>query len=458
MNLKIIEIILIVILLVLGMETILKIKNSEGKLIKDVRKFLLVRIDIIIVLTIVISILTIVNVFNKKPNTPRKTPKPSFNTPTVYTDANFNIRLIKTVNSSVKSNYLISPYSIEMALNLLKEGAKDNTYDEINNLVNRKINDVSNEKVKVANAMFVKNKFKNYIEKSFYDNLKAKYNSEILYDDFNTPKLINNWVNEHTDKMIPKILDTIDKDFVLGLANAIAIDVDWTNSFECIGTRSEEFTKIDGSNVNVEMMHQTYKHHDAKYFNFDSIKGIILPYKNNLEFVGIIPDNINNYINSLNAESFDNIDKNAINSSDKLHIVLSLPRFSYSFDLNNFKNILIAMGINDVFDPVKSNLTNIITNDNLVKVDPNYDNIYVDEAIHKTYIDLNEKGTKAAAVTYFGIKANATAMEEKYETVQIEFNKPFVYMIRDIKNKEILFFGVVYEPNIWNGSTCSNQK
>ena len=451
----IIEVILIVIFLIIGIETIIKLKNSEGKLMKDVRKPLLIRIDIIVVLTIIISILTIVNVFNAKPNNEYK---PEFKDPISYTDTNFNTRLIKTVNSSIKSNYLISPYSIEIALSMLKEGAKDNTYDEINNLVNRKINSVSNDKVKVANAIFIKNKFKNYIEESFYNNLKNKYSSEILYDEFKTPKVINNWVNKNTSGMIPKILDTIDKDFVLGLANAIAIDVNWANSFECIGTRSEEFTKADNSKINVEMMHQTYKYDGTKYLDFDNIKGIILPYESGLEFVGIIPNDINEYINSMDSKSFDNIDKNAINASNNLHIRLSLPRFSYSFDLENFKDILISMGIKDVFDRVKADLTNIITKDNLKKVDPNYDNIYVDETIHKTYIDLNERGTKAAAVTYFGIKAEATAIEREYKEVNINFDKPFIYMIRDTKNKEILFFGVVYEPNIWKGSTCSNEK
>lgn len=417
-------------------------------------------IIIVIILGMCLGLLLYVNkdsIFKKEKPIPDPE-KPVIVEPTIYTDTDFNIRLIKTVNSSIKSNYLISPYSIEMALNLLKEGANNETYNQINALINRKMNDISNDKVKVANAMFVKNKFKNYIEQQFYNNLKNKYNSEIIYDEFNTPKLINDWVNEHTDKMIPKILDNIDRDFVLGLANAIAIDVNWSNQFECVSTRSEKFTKIDGSIIDVEMMHNSYDHGNTKYFDFNNINGIILPYTNDLEFIGIIPDNIDEYISNLNNDILNDIDNNAIGVSDNLHVILSLPRFSYSFDLKNFKDILISMGISDVFSSSNADLTKIISKNNLKKVDPNYDNIYVDEAIHKTYIDLNEKGTKAAAVTYFGIKAEATAMQEKYKEVRIEFNKPFIYIIRDTKNKEMLFFGVVYEPNLWEGTTCSNKK
>ena len=89
-----------------------------------------------------------------------------------------------------------------------------------------------------------------------------------------------------------------------------------------------------------------------------------------------------------------------------------------------------------------------------MKKSNNIDRLYVSEAIHMTHISLNEKGTKAAAVTYFGVD-KATALEDKKEKIDITFNNPFMYMIRDSKTKEILFFGVVENPNEWKGSTCS---
>ena len=247
--------------------------------------------------------------------------------------------------------------------------------------------------------------------------------------------------------MIPKILDTMSKDFVLGLANAIAIDVKWKSEFECINTTSEKFN----DKINVEMMHKLYSS-NAKYFENDKSKGIIIPYKDNLEFVGILPNtDVNTYINNLDMDTLNNIDKDVTNATDKKRINLSLPRFSYSFDLKEFKDVLISMGIKDAFSDSNADFTNIINKDNMIKSD--IKNLYVGEAIHKSYIDLNEKGTKAAAVTYFGM-FKATAMLEEYETIDIAFNKPFVYMIRDTDTKEILFFGTVYEPNIWKGSTC----
>jgi serpin B len=87
----------------------------------------------------------------------------------------------------------------------------------------------------------------------------------------------------------------------------------------------------------------------------------------------------------------------------------------------------------------------------------NIDSLYVAEAVHKTHIDLNEKGTKAAAVTYFGVYKNTSVAEPRQpKIINVELNKSFIYMIRDKESKEILFIGVVDKPNEWKASTCDN--
>lgn len=363
----------------------------------------------------------------------------------VITDNDFTLNFVKNVNKNKLENYLVSPYSVEVALNMLKSGSSGNTLDELNKVLSKRNLKFNNDDVKIANGIFIKNKYKNTIKDSFTNNLITNYNAEILYDEFTTPNVINNWVNDKTNGMINKILDDISPDFVLGLANAIAIDANWESEFECIRTTSESFKKIDGRTINVQMMHNTY-HDDIKYLDSD-IKGIILPYKENLEFIGILPNTkVQEYISNLSKEKLDNTLNSFKDISSKERILLSLPRFSYSYDLKDFKDILVDMGIKDAFDSSNANFSNIIS--------PEIEELYVSEAIHKTYIDLNEKGTKAAAVTYFGLDKNSASSTNKYKDIKIEFNKPFIYMIRDTSSKEILFFGTVYEPNIWNGSTC----
>lgn len=369
---------------------------------------------------------------------------------------NYNVDIIKTTNKeSANSNYLISPYNIEIALNMLRDGADGSTKEEIDKVIgNRKINNVSlKDKLSIANAIFIKDDYKNDVKKDYVSLLDKNYQAEVLYDKFTKPDVINNWVKEKTNNMIDKVVDQMSKDFVMGLASALALDVEWTNAFECNKTTSEEFIKVDNSKMDVEMMQQTYTTY-AKYFKNDEVEGIVLPYITNddnkeLEFVAMLPkDGVTNYIDNLTNDKLNNLFKNTKEATDKLHINLSLPRFTYSYEVSDFIKVLKTMGIKDAFDPDMANFKKMIDIE---------ENVYVGEAVHKTRIELNEKGTKAAAVTYFGMFKNSMAIEKDYEEINIEFNKPFVYMIREKNTSEILFFGTVFEPNKWNGTTCSNE-
>lgn len=372
----------------------------------------------------------------------------------IVLDNDFNINIIKAFNKlDGDKNYLISPYNIYLALNMLRDGASGKTKDEIDKVLNNdKINNLLvKDKIGVANGVFIKDIYKNNVKKDYYDILKNKYNSDIIYDEFTSPDKINNWVSEKTYGMIPSILDRMDKNYVMGLASALAIDVKWLDSFECIRTTSEEFTKINNDKINVEMMHKSFDTDYFKYINEEDIKGIILPYEkidNNidLEFIGLIPEDINTYINSLTKDKLDKIIQSAKTASDKIHVNLSIPRFSYDYNANDFMDILKELGIHEAFDPDLANFTKMIEI---------AENIYVGEAIHKTHIELNEVGTKAAAVTYFGMFKNSAMIDQNYQEINITFNKPFIYLIREKNTGEILFFGTVYEPNLWNSSTCS---
>lgn len=369
---------------------------------------------------------------------------------------NYNVDIIKVTNADSKGkNYLISPYNIEIALNMLREGADGNTKDEIDKVIgNRTISNLSlKDKLSIANAIFVKNEYKNDVKKDFMNIMNTKYKSDVLYDDFASPKVINDWVKEKTNGMIEKVVDQIDKDYVMGLASALALDVEWTSPFECGSTKKEEFTKENNKKMNVEMMHQTYKW-NAKYIENDEMEGIVLPYDTDedkkLEFIALLPKtNVNDYISNLTKDKLDNLYNNSKSASNKLHINLSLPRFTYDYDVKDFIDVLKTMGIKDAFDENLANFKKMIE----IK-----ENVYVGEAVHKTKIELNEKGTKAAAVTYFGMFKASAMLEKDYEEINIKFNKPFVYMIRESNTGELLFFGTVFEPNEWKGTSCSNQE
>ena len=370
------------------------------------------------------------------------------------------VKIMEEYNSDIirttfeEKNYLISPYNIKMALNMLKEGADGNTKVEIEKVIgNEKINNINiKNKLSVANGIFIKNDFKSSVKKEFTNIMNNKYHSEIIYDDFKTPKVINDWVNKKTNGMIDKVLDKMDENSIMGIASALALDIEWLDKFNCSDTKKEEFTKIDNSKINTIMMRQTYES-NAKYIKGDKEEGIIIPYNTEtsdveLEFVGLLPkNNITDYVRNIDINKINDLIKNARETNDKLHVILSLPRFSYSYEVEDFISSLKKMGINDVFSPELANLSKILDTSG----------IYVGDAIHKTKIDLNEDGTKASAVTYFNIMyKGAPLFEQNYEEINLVFNKPFVYMIREKNTGEILFFGTVYEPSAWKGKVCSN--
>ena len=369
-------------------------------------------------------------------------------------DANsFNLKLLKEVNKDNHQNYLISPYSIEIALSMVKDGATGTTHKEIAEVLpSRTIKNLNvKDRISTANALFIKNEYANSIKKTFINDIKSKYEGEVIYDDFVTPVAINNWVDDKTYHMIDKILDNISDDFMLGLANALAIDVEWEVPFECTSTGKEKFTTRDGV-VYVEGMHETLL--DADYILEEDVKGIILPYKEyegsngekiNLEFIALMPEvDLNEYIDKLTDEELKNVlnYKKSLGANEELRLML--PRFTYDYSITDFIKVLNNIGINSAFTPDAEfrNITEIST--------------YINTAIHKTHIELNETGTKAAAVTFFGFTKSSLPVEKKY--IDISFNKPFMYMIKDRESGELLFVGTVYSPNKWQGSTCKSEE
>ena len=412
----------------------------------------------LVVIVLIFGIVSCVILYKKKIN--KDKPTETTTTVKVATEGKFEYKLLQEVDQVNDGNYLVSPFSIKYALMLLRDGAKGDTYNEIAKVVGQdEAVHMDNESVKIANALFLKNMYKEYFNPDYAANFLFYHNANIIYDDFYTPAVINSWANEKTDGMIKEVLQDIDPDFILGVANAIAIDVKWKSQFDCDATSSKEFTKKDGTKKNVEMMRNTFEYDgQAEYIESDKAKGIVLPYKDetNLEYIAILPnDNISDYISNFDEKEFNKLLANKQSSSKSLHINLSMPRYSYEYDLSQFATVLKKMGIVKAFNPTEADFTGFMTRENMTK--SQVGNLYVSQAVHKTFIELNEAGTKAAAVTFFGV-SKATAIDrEQFKTIDINLDRTFLYLIREKTTNEILFMGVVNDPNEWKGSTCEKE-
>ncbi len=372
----------------------------------------------------------------------------------------FDYKMIKITNEKFKDNYMISPLSIAYALSLVKEGAAGNTYTQIDNILGNyplPTNINIKDKVGIANLLFINNIHKKDISKTYIKALEKKYDSELMFDDFKDPSKINDWIKEKTFDMIPKALDSISPEIVLGVANTVAMDIEWKNQFECNETTKKEFTKVDDTKLETSMMNAS---NDVYYIESNDAKGIIKDYAiynkktGNIEnessddtiefeFIAILPNkNIDEYMKVFNSSELNKLLESKKTSNEKLDINYSIPKFNYDFNFEGFKEALIELGISDAFN-TNANFSKMVTKDSALQ-------LYISDALHKSHIEISEKGTKAAAVTVFMLKDNALAIEEEKEVINIEFNRPFIYIIKEKNTNNIWFFGTVYEPIKWD--------
>lgn len=362
------------------------------------------------------------------------------------TNSSFDYSLIKETNKNKSSNYLISPYSIKTVLSIIKDGADNSSLKELNDVMGnfRRGNITSKNVIGDANLLLIKKEFKDGINKNYVNKIEKSYDAEIKYSNI-TPDNINKWVDNKTNHMIPTLVDTVNPLTVMAIINAISMNASWDSEFDCKNTHISEFNTIDGSIINTIMMVSN----DAQYIENDTAKGIIKKYKTyknddhkkvNLEFVAIMPnDGIDSYIENFNNEEF----RNLLSTKDKYKyedVSLKLPRFKYNYDFSDLMSVLINMGIKSIFNPETADLSKM--------TESNSKDLYVSSIKQKSYIEVNEKGTKASAATIATIDKNAANVP-----IDIEFDKPFIYIVKQSNSDDILFFGVVYTPTLANNET-----
>ena len=201
---------------------------------KKKRIIIITGLIIIILLTIIAYILLI---FKNKDNNKTKTEKIINNTVknSKYTLTgnsleDFDLYFMQLENDKV--NKIYSPLSIKYALAMLNVGAKGETRKQIESVIgdyeSKSYTNSSN--LSLANAIFIKDSFRDSVKSNYIDKLKKNYNAEVVYDDFTFPDKVNDWVSEKTLKLINNLVSDI-SDYKFVLINALAIDMDWNEKF-----------------------------------------------------------------------------------------------------------------------------------------------------------------------------------------------------------------------------------
>ena len=370
----------------------------------------------------------------------------------IVSDNTFAFDLFKTTyNFTKESNVFVSPLSVNMALSMTLNGAESTTLEEMQDALrvkNYSSDDINkynkslmealvavdkSTTLSIANSLWYHNAYT--FKNDFISVNKNNYNAEIKALDFrssNAVRQINDWVSDKTNKKIPEIIKELTPENVICLINAIYFKGIWREKFDKNRTKDEDFYSENGISMGkVKMMSQT---HNFPYSEDENCGYLMLPYGNGaFSMIVMLPHKektIDDVISNLNDESW----YDATIYMDRYEVNLRFPRFKAECSYDMHKDILPEMGMITPFSD-EADFSGM-TGNKLVKIS---------KVIHKTFIEVNEEGTEAAAVT--AVVGDVTAGPPPGTIIDYVVNKPFAFAIRENSTGVILFIGKIGSVN-----------
>lgn len=359
----------------------------------------------------------------------------------------FAIRLFKASNENGK-NTLISPLSVLCALAMTANGAEEETLAQMEEVLGMTTDELNlylysymknlpqgdKYKLSLANSIWFTEDERFTVNQDFLQTNADYYGADIYKAPFDkqTLKDINNWVKQNTDGMIPEILDQIPPEAIMYLVNALAFEAEWSEIYEKHQVKDGEFTKEDGTKQDVKFMFGS----EGTYFEDEKATGFMKRYVGGkYAFVALLPNegvSVSEYIASLDGESL-----NALLTNPQYATVhTSIPKFETEYKVE-MSDILQSMGMTEAFDMYNADFEGLGTSTG--------GNIYISRVLHKTFISVGEKGTKAGAATIVEMKDGAAA--EPTEPKEVYLDRPFVYMLVDCENNIPFFIGTMMDVN-----------
>jgi serine protease inhibitor len=357
--------------------------------------------------------------------------------------ASFGVKLLQ--QSEKDGTRLYSPVSILYALGMTLNGANGETKTQMEKTLGLTADELNRAMLayrsslpadgaaKIANSIWIRDTENLKVSGDFLKTDSAYYNAEIYRAAFDSSTLdaINAWVSEHTDKMIPTILQELPESAMLCLVNAVAFNAKWAEPYEETDVSDADFTKADGTKETVKMMYSA----ENVYLDDGQATGFLKRYEGgDYAFAALMPNegvSMDDYVASLTGESL----MNTLENAQSCGVDAGLPKFTrdYSAELSQ---TLAALGMPDAFDPAKADFSNM--------GESAEGTLAISQVIHKTHIELDEQGTKAAAAT--AVMATTTCVALEAETKRVILNRPFVYMILDTRTNLPVFLGLMADP------------
>ncbi len=340
-------------------------------------------------------------------------------------------------------NFLMSPLSLIEVLGMVSEGAGGETRQQMEALFGYSTNALSqymrylennlpsaaDSKLEIANSIWIRDAESLEVKEDFLQRIKGYYDAAVFRAAFDSSTVndINQWCDDNTDGMIDEILEQIEPLQMMFLINAICFDAKWAEPYEKSDVFEHEFYLEDGGTAEVSYM----RSEEYGYLTDSSTTGFIRPYKEGYSFVALLPSEgiaMADYLNSFDGTKLEHL---LLDKKDE-PVSCTLPKFSGETSMD-LMDMLADCGITDLFDAGKADLTPM--------AQLNGESLYVSQIIQKTFIEVDEQGTRAAAVTMA-----ATEDAGMVSANVVNLNRPFVYAIVEDSSQLPVFLGVVMNP------------
>jgi len=362
---------------------------------------------------------------------------------------NFSFKLFKKIyDTEPGANLFVSPFSISMALGMTLNGADGSTYDamkstlSLDSFTRQQANETYQSlmtllgsidpkvTMNIANSIWYNKDYT--FQTDFIETNKKYFNAVVNAMNFGDPAtvaVINNWVKTATKEKIDKIVERISAETIMYLINAVYFKGTWKYKFDQNKTKDDFFTTQAGKRVAIKMMEQET---DISTFYNELFTAVDLPYGSSaFSMTLFLPNygkNLQEVVSFLTRENFDSVIGQLLSSKKNLF----LPRFKLEYKIK-LNDVLKALGMDIAFDPDKANFKKLY--------DGGAGNAYISSVDHKTYVDVNEEGTEAAAVTSVTIGLTSIGGNT------IRFDRPFLFLIREKNSGAIIFIGSLNDPS-----------
>ncbi len=345
--------------------------------------------------------------------------------------------------NTLEENTLISPLSAFFALCLVANGASGETLSQLEEVLGMPLENFNafcssllrnlasdpQTQMQLANCIWLDPDRLGSLQAEFEAIAKQDYEAQIFLEPLNsgTVNSINTWVSNHTHGLIEEMIRQLSGDTVMVLINALAFEAQWLKVYEESAIQTQPFFNADGSSSNVQMMYSE----ESSYFEVEGLQGFLKPYQNDHYGLALLVPQDDSPLNEVLQKADGEAILKALAKPQVRTVDAGLPQFSLE-DSKKLNDALQEAGLLDAFSSEQADFSKLVSDRK---------DLVISEVLQKTKIVVDAKGTQAAAATEIMIDETAAIIEDN--SIQIVCDRPFFYVLLDLKTKTPILMGTV---------------